>query len=189
MNKPPECFHKICSEKAVRLFETKPFVFGDYIVSTDTSIIFVAKKSDFDIDDKDTYENLSINVGTVIDKINRLDFKPWKKCEIPEESIILDRECPECDGSGYVEFSNEFSSYECECETCDGKGETDIMMNYMVKRDHKKMSEDLIEIDGFKYLPSYVRLINDQAIEYSIDNGFLAFRSENFFGAMMNFCE
>jgi hypothetical protein len=162
-------------------------VYGEYIVSTDTRIIFFAKKSDFDIDDKDTYENLSINPGRVIDKINRLDFKPWTKIEIPDEQIHeIDKKCPECDGSGYVEFSNEFSSYECDCETCDGKGETDITTNYMVKRDHKKMSEDLIEIDGFRYVPTYVRLINDQAIEYSTDNGFLAFRANNFFGAMMN---
>lgn len=186
-DKLPECFHKICSKNAVRLFETKPFVWKDYIVSTDTHIIFVAKKADFDIDDKDTYENLSINVGTVIDRINRLDFKAWNKLEIPEELMLLDKKCPECGGSGYVEFSNEFNSYECECDTCDGHGETNAKMGYMVNRDHQEMRKDLIEIDGFKYIPSYVALINDDAVEYSIDDGLLAFRSEKYFGAMMNF--
>lgn len=58
-----------------------------------------------------------------------------------------EKTCPECDGSGIVGFSNEYSDYECSCETCmggtkkpdemdceecNGKGEIDIQTSVRI---------------------------------------------------------
>lgn len=31
--------------------------------------------------------------------------------------------CPECNGRGYVKFSNDYTNYTNDCDTCDGEGE------------------------------------------------------------------
>lgn len=34
-----------------------------------------------------------------------------------------DGECPECDGSGNIEFESDYNTYKVTCETCGGSGE------------------------------------------------------------------
>lgn len=31
-------------------------------------------------------------------------------------------ECEECEGGGFIEFDNNYNSYECDCKSCDGEG-------------------------------------------------------------------
>jgi hypothetical protein len=43
-----------------------------------------------------------------------------KPCEECWDGFIYT--CPECDGAGFLKFSNAFNVYECECRTCSGGG-------------------------------------------------------------------
>ncbi|OOZ41637.1 hypothetical protein BOW53_02865 [Solemya pervernicosa gill symbiont] len=62
-----------------------------------------------------------INNASKFEKIPAWEQPPKRTCASCNGTGSVAR-CPECEGSGEIEFSNSHNSYSDECKTCDGFG-------------------------------------------------------------------
>ena len=110
-----------------------------------------------------------------IDNTDR-DFFTLPDIEIPEPEIcdeckgtglLIEKNCPECEGSGEVEWDSDFNTYYDVCKSCDGsgvllipgKGKTCVYCNGIKSRFHEKYP---VYVDGFKVDAAFLYPIKDE---------------------------
>lgn len=114
---------------------TRPFINSAYdgkVIATDCSVLLIADRkllrlkyeTDSLVIPHQSYKPVSITISfkAIDEAYNQLELVPE---EVSEDG--LDKECPECDGEGQVEFEynatdNQTYYHYCKCPICDGTG-------------------------------------------------------------------
>lgn len=115
-----ETIRKFCGENDSRDFIRKPIIFGDDILCTNGQITIVFSNSCL----KGEIECKESIIGT-IEKLKSNEYEegifiePVEKAKCNYCSETGKIKCKECDGSGIIEFYNEFNEYEVDCKSCD----------------------------------------------------------------------
>ena len=120
---------KFCSTDSFRININKPFSKGDYTYATNGHIMVRVSKVE-GIGEQETSDTIkAVNPVPLFSDIENLVYVPipdippttYEQCQRCEGAGKL-KTCPECDGDGFVCFTNRYSDYECDCETCGGTG-------------------------------------------------------------------
>lgn len=120
------------------------------------------------------------------------DMIECKSCD--DNGMICRAPCPECDGDGFVEFSNRYHWYQdIECKSCRGVGNVTSMSGdeaicpdcFGSKQRHP--ANQLIMVDGMRVRASDLRWLCNKDTDYYADkdNHRLAFKSGDVFGYIL----
>lgn len=122
-----EQLSKFCDADHHKMF--KPFTFGNYSYASNGHLLVRVPR----VKECEAWESLneraaamfdSLDMPTILDALIEIpDFQQpeSENCTVCKGSGKITK-CPECDGSGYVEFENDYNEYEVYCKNCNGHG-------------------------------------------------------------------
>lgn len=129
----PEELKKFCADRDDLIYYIQePFSHGDYTYATNGHIMVRIPR--IEMEETERSRDAAVKLVGKAEKMfsdwsQAAEFLPIPAVELPPMSTCKDcggtgknAECPKCDGTKEVEFSNAYHDYEFTCKTCNGRG-------------------------------------------------------------------